>query len=151
MFRLSTLILSLPLTVALCNAAWADVVVSRAWVRGTIAGQQQTAAYMSISSDRDVHLTYAASPVAASSQVHEMKMDNGMMTMRPVASLAIPAGRPVELDAMGFHLMLIGLKKRLAAGDRVPLELRFVDGAGTTQVVRIDAPVRPLGTATPHQ
>jgi copper(I)-binding protein len=143
--------LSLLAAAAFSTAARADVVVTGAWVRGTVAGQQQTAAYMSISSDRDVHLSHAASPVAGSSQVHAMKMNGETMTMRPVASLAIPAGRRVELDETGYHLMLMGLKRPLLDADRVALELQFVDdGTGAIQVVRIDAPVRPLGSAAKH-
>jgi len=105
---------------------------------------------MSIASDHDVRLTHAISPMAASGQVHEMKTDNEMMTMRPVAGLPIPAGRRVELDEMGYHLMPVGLKRRLIVGERVPIELRFVDAKGAVQVVKIDAPVRELGAAKNH-
>ena len=39
-----------------------------------------------------------------------MSMDNGVMKMRPVAGLELPAGRTVELKPGGYHVMLMDLK-----------------------------------------
>jgi len=138
------------LTILLATSlpSFAGVVVSDPWVRGTVPAQRQTAAYMRISSDREVRLAGASSPVAGSALVHEMRMDGDVMRMRPVDSLRIPAGGTVVLDERGLHLMLQELRRPLQPGERVELELRFVDTAGKAELVRISAPVRPLGAAS---
>ena len=56
-----------------------------------------------------------------------MKMDGDMMKMRAVDALPLPAGKPVELKAGGVHMMLMGLKAPVKAGDVVPIELVVED------------------------
>jgi copper(I)-binding protein len=79
-------------------------------------------------------LLKAQGDVAASVELHTMTETNGVMEMRPVDSIEIPANGEVQLKPGGFHVMLIGLKKDLKAGDTVPLTLQF-EKAGTIQVV----------------
>ena len=96
-------------------AAHAQVTVADAWVRTTVAQQTTTAAYMTITSAHGGKLVEASSPVAASAEVHEMKMAGDMMKMRAVDALPLPAGKPVELKPNGLHMMLVGLKAPLKA------------------------------------
>ena len=77
-----------------------------------------------------------------------MKMVNDVMRMRPVqGGLELPPGQPVELKPSGYHVMLMDLKKPLAVGETVPLELSFVDRAGRKAIAKIDVPVRAAATA----
>jgi copper(I)-binding protein len=128
----------------------ADVSVSGAWVRGTVAGQKTTGAFMQLSSRVDTTLVAVASPAAKIVQVHEMKMDGGMMKMRAVDKLAIPAGKPVELTPGGYHVMLVDLVAPLKNGDSVPLKLTFEDKTGAKQTVDVKAVVKPLTEGAPH-
>jgi copper(I)-binding protein len=73
-------------------------------------------------------LTRIESPVAQRVEMHAMSMAGGVMKMGQVASVAVPAGGQVSFAPGGYHLMLIGLKKPLALGDRVPLTLTFASG-----------------------
>ncbi|MEG8019573.1 copper chaperone PCu(A)C [Sphingomonas sp. LR55] len=58
-----------------------------------------------------------------------MSMDGGVMRMRQlVDGLAVPAGGTATLAPSGNHIMLIGLKSPLKAGERVPATLRFARG-----------------------
>jgi copper(I)-binding protein len=70
-------------------------------------------------------LIAARSPVAVAVELHRTTMEGGMMTMTPVAAIEAPAGGRVELKPGGPHIMLIGLTRALAPGDRVPLTLEF--------------------------
>jgi copper(I)-binding protein len=124
------------------SAVHAQVVVDQPWVRTTVAQQSTSAAYMTITSARGGKLVAASSPLAGAVGVHEMKMDGDMMRMRDVATLPLPAGKPVELKAGGFHMMLTGLKAPLKAGDVVPIKLVVEDAKGRRETVDVKAVAR---------
>lgn len=78
-------------------------------------------------------LLNAQGDIAASVELHTMIDNNGVMQMRPVERIEIPANGEVQLKPGSFHVMLIGLKQGLKAGDSIPLTLQF-EKAGTIQV-----------------
>jgi copper(I)-binding protein len=120
-------------------AAHAQVTVDKPWVRTTVAQQTTTGAFMTITAAQGGKLVAASSPVAASVQVHETKMDGNVMKMRPVAALVLPAGKPVELKAGTYHMMLMGLKAPVKFGDVVPITLVIEDAQGRRQTVEVKA------------
>ncbi len=120
-------------------AAHAQVTVDKPWVRTTVAQQTTTGAFMTITSAQGGKLVSATSPVAASVEVHEMKMDGNVMKMRPVEALPLPAGKPVELKAGAYHMMLMGLKAPVKSGDVVPIKLVVEDAKGKRQTVDVKA------------
>jgi copper(I)-binding protein len=113
-----------------------EPVVKDAWARATPGGAQTGAAYVTIVSRTDDRLTAVASPVAKTVQLHTMSMDGGIMRMRPVAAIDIPAGEAVTLRPGGFHIMLEGLKQPLHEGQSFLLTLSF-EKAGDRQVTVI--------------
>lgn len=131
--------------------AHAQVAVTDAWVRGTVAGQMATGAFMQLKSPADTALVAVASPVAKVVEIHEMKHDGGMMRMSAVDRVALPAGKVVEMKAGGYHVMLMDLVKPLKEGDTVPLQLTFEDKAGKKQTLEVKATVKALaaGGAAP--
>ena len=134
-------------SLATAAAASAQVAVTDPWVRGTVTGQKATGAFMQLKSPADTALVAAASPVAKIVEVHEMKMEGGMMKMNAVDRLALPAGKAVDLKPGGYHVMLMDLVKPLKDGDTVPLQLTFEDKAGKKQTVEVKAVVRPLAAS----
>ena len=138
------------LAIAVASPAIAQITVTGAWVRGTVTGQMATGAFMQLRSPLDTALVAVTSPAAKLVEVHEMKMDGGMMKMRAVDRIAIPAGKPVELQPGGYHVMLVGLVAPLKDGDSVPLKLTFEDKAGVKQTGDVKAVVRPLAAPAPH-
>ena len=125
-------------------AAHAQVTVADAWVRGTVTGQKATGVFMQLKSATDTALVAAASPVAGVVEIHEMKMDAGVMKMSAIDALAVPAGKTVELKPGGYHVMLMGLVAPLKEGETVPVTLTFKAKDGKTQTVEVKAPVRAL-------
>lgn len=121
--------------------AAAQVSVTDPWVRGTFAGQMATGAFMKLQSARDARLVEARSPVAGVVEIHEMAMENNVMRMRAVPSLALPAGRAVELKPGGYHVMLMDLKQQMKQGETVPVTL-VVETAGKRETIEVKAPVR---------
>ncbi|MCC7352197.1 MAG: copper chaperone PCu(A)C [Anaerolineae bacterium] len=85
------------------------------------------AAYMRIRNTTSApdQLLLAQSDVAQSTEIHTVEVKNGVMAMRPVDRIEIPAKGEVVLKPGGFHVMLIGLTKDLKPGDRFSLTLHF--------------------------
>ena len=135
--------LSIAFAAALVSAlpAAAQVTVTEPWVRGTVAGQMATGAFMKLQSAKDARLIEAASPVAGVVEIHEMAMENNVMRMRAVKALSLPAGRAVELKPGGYHVMLMDLKQQLKEGEVVPVTL-VVESAGKRETIEVKAPVR---------
>ncbi len=123
----------------LWSSAQAQVTVDRAWARATVPNQASSGAFMRITAQKDVRLTGARSAVAGIVEVHEMRMDKDIMRMRPAGELPIKAGQSLELKSGGFHLMMMGLKQQLKAGEAVPLTLEFKVADGSVLKVEVKA------------
>ncbi len=116
--------------------------VRDAWVRTSVQGQSATGAFMTITARESTRLVGVASPVAGVAEVHEMKMDNGVMKMRAVeGGLELPAGKAVELKPGGYHLMLMDLKAALPKDSTVPVTLLLKDAKGAESRVELKLPV----------
>jgi hypothetical protein len=133
--------LSFAVALLVALPAVAQVTVSDPWVRGTVAGQMATGAFMKLQSAKDARLVEATSPVAGVVEIHEMTLQNDVMRMRAVPALDLPAGRTVELKPGGFHVMLMDLKRQMKAGEVVPLTL-VVESGGKRETVEVKAAVR---------
>jgi len=98
-----------------------DIVITQAWSRATPGGAKVGGGFLTIenrgaSADR---LIGGSAEIAGKVQVHEMAMNGGVMTMRPLdKGLAIEPGQKVKLAPGGYHLMLLDLKRPLKQGER---------------------------------
>ena len=135
--RLSFLAAALFLTLP----AAAQVTVTDPWVRGTVAGQMATGAFMQLKSAKDARLVEARSPVAGVVEIHEMALVDNIMRMRAVPALDLPAGRAVELKPGGYHVMLMDLKQQVKEGDVVPVSL-VIESGGRRETIEVKASVR---------
>jgi periplasmic copper chaperone A len=124
--------------------AFAQTTVTDAWVRGTVAQQKASGAFMQITSASGGKLLEVSTPVAGVAEIHEMAMQGDMMRMRAVAALELPAGKAVELKPGGYHVMLMDLKQQLKAGDSVPLTLVIEGKDGKRETLQVKAAVRAL-------
>jgi periplasmic copper chaperone A len=128
----------------LFSAYAADVQVKSAWVRSTVPAQMVSGAFMEITSKTGATLVGVSTPVAEDAEVHEMKSEDGVMKMRAMPRLALPAGKAVTLSPGGYHIMLMGLKRQLKAGDKVDITLMVEDANKRVKRVRVNAYVRDL-------
>lgn len=128
--------------------AQAEVKVEEPWVRGTVAQQKASGAFMRLTSPAPMKLVSASSPVAGVVEIHEMAMEKDVMRMRAIPGLDLPAGVTTELKPGGYHVMLMDLKQALKPGESVPLTLVFEDAAKKRSSQTIQAPVRALGAAS---
>jgi copper(I)-binding protein len=130
-------------------AVHAQVQVKDAWVRSTVSQQTATGAFMSLSAPADAMLVSASSPAAAVVEIHESFMEKDVLKMRAVPSVAIPAGKGVELKPGGYHVMLMNLKAPVKEGDTVPITLVVEGKDGKRQTLEVKAQARAL-TARSH-
>ena len=103
------------------------ITVSDAWARPSPMMERAGAAYLVIQNNgaAEDKLLSVESDVAQTIELHETKEMNGMLQMSPVPNIPVPAGGKAELKPGGLHVMLIGLKRELKAGDKVQLTLNF--------------------------
>ena len=125
-----------------------DLVITQAWSRATPGGAKIAGGYLTIenkgsSPDR---LMKGTADISGKIEVHEMAMNNGVMTMRELdKGLAIEPGKTVKLAPGGYHLMLMDLKGALKQGDKVPVTLEF-EKAGK---VALSLDVQGVGAQAP--
>lgn len=102
-----------------------DVEIIRAWGHATAPGQESESLDLHMISKQGASLIRATTPVATSVEIHVMFDDKGVMKMREVKSVELPAGKVVDLSLINHHLMLIGLKSPLKSTETIPLSLTF--------------------------
>lgn len=123
--------------------AGGNLKVENAWVRATMPGQQVAGAFMDITSPVPARLVKVESPVAGTVQIHSMAMKNGVMEMRELPEgLELAANKKVALAPGGYHIMLMDLKKPLAAGETVPLVLIVEAADKTKSTTQVTAAVK---------
>jgi copper(I)-binding protein len=83
-------------------------------------------------------LVAASTDVAQTVELHETKSEGGVMKMRPVPAIPVPAKGKTELKPGGYHIMLMGLKRDLKPGETIPVTLKFERGGE----VRIEAAIK---------
>lgn len=137
---------------ACSTAALAQVSVDHPWARATVAQQKTSGAFLEIRAARPMRLVAASTPVAEKVEFHEMRMDNGVMQMRSVAAIELPANQTVAFGPGGMHLMLQQLKRPLSAGEHIPLTLVLESQDRKRETLQVQVPVRPLahGGASHH-
>jgi copper(I)-binding protein len=146
------LILALGLAALFLPLHAANLVVEDAWIRSTAPLQPVAGAFMKLTSDTNATLVGASSPAAGKVEVHMMRMQDGVMFMRPVKKLSLPKGQTIELKPGGYHIMLMNIKQAFKAGETVPLVLK-IRSENKIQTVSVKAEVRDMmdPDAGPHQ
>ena len=119
--------------------------------RATVAGQPTGGGFLKLDNKGgDDRLVSASATVSRAVEIHEMKMDGDMMRMRQVDGIALPAGKTVELQPGGYHIMFVGLKEPLKAGTKFPMKLRFEKAGEVEVMVNVEAPAA-AAAASSHQ
>lgn len=115
------------------------------WLRATPSGAKVAGGYMRLrnAGTETDRLIGGSSPVAGALEVHEMRMEGTVMTMRELAGgLELPPGKTVELKPGSYHIMLMDLRQALKPGDKIKGTLQF-EKAGK---VEVEYTVRAMGS-----
>lgn len=120
-----------------------EITVQDAWIREAPPTVTLLAAYMSIKNNRDHAITIisAKSPAFEGIMFHRTVIKEGIASMRHTDQIVVPAHSRFDLTPGAYHMMLMGKKQPLKAGDRVSITLQFkeIDMIETTAVVRKSA------------
>jgi copper(I)-binding protein len=125
-----------------------DLVITQAWSRATPGGAKIAGGFLTIENKGTApdRLIGGSAEVSDKIQVHEMAMNNGVMTMRPLDNgLTVEPGKTIKLAPGSYHLMLTDLKTPLKQGDKVPVTLEF-EKAGK---VKLSLDVQGVGAPGP--
>ncbi len=140
--RLGVLFLTLAMLFAMTHSLLAheyeagDLEIVHPWSRETPEGARVAAGYLQIvnSGSEADRLVSVSAEIAGRTEIHEMTVNSaGVMTMRPVESIEIPAGGEVELAPGGLHIMFMDLSETPREGVKFAGSLTF-EKAGTVEV-----------------
>ena len=140
---LSALLMSMALsTPALADMA-ADIDVEQPFARDVPPGQPNSAAFMILHNDADTNARIISAESSASNvvELHTHTHDNGVMRMRQIDKIEVPANGQQMLQPGGLHIMLIGLKPNWNQSKLVDLKLNFEDGSTKELTIPV---VRPM-------
>ncbi|HWD60194.1 MAG TPA: copper chaperone PCu(A)C [Stellaceae bacterium] len=137
-YRFLALGASLALFATAALAQSGDVKIINAWARATPGGAQTAAAYVTLESPTGDRLTGVSTPAAQKADLHSMTMEGSVMKMRPVDGIDLPPGQSVTLKPGGYHIMMTGLAKPLAAGQSFPLTLNFAKSGAKSVTVSVE-------------
>lgn len=126
------------------EAPAATVRIADALCRPTPNGRDMTGCYLTLTASADDRLVSVASSAAGEGEIHEMKTENGMMSMAELTEgLPLPAGQAVSLAPGGNHIMLMGLTRPLAEGETVVMTLTFENAPSAEVTARVAQPALP--------
>jgi len=125
-----------------------DFMITNAWARATPPGQEVASVDLTITGLQAATLVAVSSTISKSVELHHMAEIDGMMSMREVQGIDLPAGKRFMLGKRGYHLMLQGLTSPLKAGETLPLKLTFKLADNRMEVVEVDVAVKSLTTTS---
>jgi|GEM_PF-232231 cytochrome c biogenesis protein CcmG/thiol:disulfide interchange protein DsbE len=123
------------------SAPSVSLMVHGAYARATVSGQAVGAVYLTVINHGDSadRLVSASTSAAQAVQFHSMSQENNVSRMRQESGFDIPTQGELNLKPGGQHLMLVGLKGALKAGDQLTLKLTFAKGGEREVKVPIQA------------
>ncbi|HZT55052.1 MAG TPA: copper chaperone PCu(A)C [Burkholderiaceae bacterium] len=129
-----------------------EIEIGHPYARATAAGQPTGGGFLKLDNKgRDDKLLSVRAAVSAGVELHAMRMDGDVMRMRQVDAIALPAGQTVELKPGGFHIMFVGLKAPLKAGDKFPMTLTFEKAGEVEVTVNVEAPKAAADAPAEHK
>lgn len=132
MKRIAVVLLSAALLLGACGGK-EGIEVSDVWARTSMQGMNSAVYFVIQNHNAGAdELVGAASDVADAVEVHESKMEGEVMMMNRVEAVALEPSAKVEFKPGGYHVMLIGLKQDLKAGDQITVTLQFRDSPDIT-------------------
>ena len=116
-------------------------IIDHPWLR--IAGEQSitAAGYFELTNKLNEPIIFigAKADFATITEIHEMKMENGVAKMRPInKGLTIEKGKTVALKPMGLHLMFMGINQTLKKGEMMEVELIFENLPSVIVKLKVD-------------
>jgi hypothetical protein len=131
MKRLTSGVLAVGFLMAAAAVSAAESLQVRdAWIREAPANAKALGAFATIHNPSATSRTLVAARSAAAEklELHKTIMEGELAKMVAQDAVEVPANGEVKLQPGGLHIMLIGPKHALKAGDKVEITLEFNDG-----------------------
>lgn len=144
-FALTTTALCTATAVYAADAKLGSIKIDDAWARSGQTGQM-TGAFMEIKNKGAADkLISASSDATKVTELHASDTSNGVMTMRKVDAMDIPADGELKLKPGGYHIMLIDLNRPLVAGETLPIKMKFEKAGDVTVQAKVKDKGMPAG------
>jgi copper(I)-binding protein len=145
---ISALLLAMALAACHKEPKIRQIAVDDVWVRLNAVPGNPGAAYFTIKggSMADKLIQVSANPVATI-ELHEGGKMDGMMTMKAMPSIEIPADTVVRFAPGGNHAMLFGVDPKVVPGVKLRLAFKFA----TLRTFVVTAPVIGAGDPAPQE
>ncbi|MFI4964674.1 MAG: copper chaperone PCu(A)C [Caulobacterales bacterium] len=132
----------------LAASAAGTMEVLQPWSRPAVAGTNGIGYMVLANHSRAPNvLEKVESPIAARVEMHASAMAGGVMSMKKVEKVPVPAGGQITFGPGAYHLMFIGLTRTLKPGDEAPATLSFASGAKVSVRFRVSAGMGPPAMA----
>ena len=107
--------------------AGADIAVSKAFARPTAGQMGSTALYFTLINEGSSpdELVSVTADVAKLTEMHQSKVENGVVSMVPVETLNLPPGTTVVFQPKAYHVMMMMVARPLTLGDHIKFQLNF--------------------------
>lgn len=141
------LALSLLMLLAACGQK-GTVEIGEGYINAPPAGAMMAAGFLKISNGTRTPITVTGVELGEFKrvEVHETRMEDGMMRMRPRPRVEVAAGETVSFVPGGLHLMLMQPVRPLQAGEVLEGSVLLNQADGTTNRVPLTFEVRsPAG------
>ncbi len=127
-----------------------DVLVNDAWLRESVPGQSTASLQLNLTSIKPARLIAVSTPLSAAVKIQRLYPERGKIKAREVGGLNLPARYTIVFGEKKFALMLVGLKRQLNVGERVPVTLTVRLADNRMIKVNAEAEVRPLSLSYKH-
>lgn len=132
---LACMLLAGPTAVSAQEFRSGDIVISNPWSRATPAGAKVGAGYLVIENRGTMPDSLVGGSVEAAQdfEMHDVVVEDGVMRMRELNNIALPPGASIAAKPGGRHIMFVGLRHPLAAGEKARGSLQF-EHAGRVEI-----------------
>jgi copper(I)-binding protein len=137
-------VLVVSLVASAADAPAGSVTLKTGWLRPAAAGMAEAKVYVDITSESDLVLVGATTPVARRVELVDVTTKGEQSEAKVVTSMPVPGGKTTRLAYLGSHLRLVDVNKDLANGNAVPITLAFKSPDGKAVAAQFDARVRGL-------
>jgi hypothetical protein len=137
-------VVAVSLCASAADAPAGSVTLKTGWLRPVAAGMAEAKVYVDITSETDLVLVGATTPVARKVELVDVTTQGEQSQAKVVAAIPVPGGTTTRLAYLGSHLRLVDVNKDLANGNAVPITLEFKSADGRQMTAQFDARVRGL-------
>lgn len=127
-----------------------DVLVDKVWMRESVPGQDAASLQLNLTSMKPATLIDVTSPVAAAIKIQRLSRGTGKVKATTLPSLRLLSRQATSFGKGNYALMMVGLKRPLIVGDRVPIRLTVRFGDQRIHVIKAEAEVKALDLSYKH-